>query len=85
MTGKKAAAFCTYALNPGKSLRKMTSVLELLCAWGPTATMVVSLHQPELARRHCTRAVGLREGEISFDLPAGDVTDELLASLYAEP
>ena len=32
MSGKKAAAFCTYALNPGKSVQKMTSVLDYLCA-----------------------------------------------------
>jgi flavodoxin len=28
MKGKKAAAFCTYALNPRTSLQKMTSVLD---------------------------------------------------------
>ena len=32
------------------------------------ATLLVSLHQPELAREHCTRAVGLREGRLVFDV-----------------
>jgi flavodoxin len=32
MKGKLAAAFCTFALNPGKSLQKMTGVLDSLGA-----------------------------------------------------
>ena len=36
---------------------------------GPTGrtTMVVTLHQPDLARRHCTRVIGLRGGQIVLD------------------
>lgn len=32
MQGKKAAVFCTFALSPGKSLDKLTSVVSLLGA-----------------------------------------------------
>ncbi|MHC0430958.1 phosphonate ABC transporter ATP-binding protein [Streptomyces sp. O3] len=45
-------------------------------------TLVVSLHQPALAREHCTRVVGLRQGEIVLDCPAADVSDAALHELY---
>lgn len=46
-------------------------------------TLVVSLHQPSLAREHCTRAIGLRQGRVVFDRPAADVDDAVLNDLYA--
>ena len=45
MKGKKAAAFCTYALNPGKSLQKMTSALDSL---GAEVLGGVALHRAKL-------------------------------------
>jgi len=45
MKGKKAAAFCTYALNPGKSLQKMTGVLDRL---GAEVLGGVALHRAKL-------------------------------------
>ena len=45
MTGKKAAAFCTYALNPGKSLDKMTRVLDSL---GADVLGGLALHRAKL-------------------------------------
>ena len=45
MSGKKAAAFCTYALNPGKSLQKMTGVLDLL---GAEVLGGLALHRAKL-------------------------------------
>ncbi|MEV6956056.1 phosphonate ABC transporter ATP-binding protein [Streptomyces sp. NPDC048331] len=46
-------------------------------------TLVVSLHQPALAREHCTRVVGLRHGRIVLDRPAADTSDADLHDLYA--
>jgi hypothetical protein len=45
MQGKTAAAFCTFALNPGRSLEKMTAALE-----GRGATVVggLALHRRRL-------------------------------------
>ncbi|MFE9645129.1 phosphonate ABC transporter ATP-binding protein [Streptomyces sp. NPDC006365] len=48
----------------------------------PLRTLVVSLHQPALAREHCTRVVGLREGRIVLDRPAAEVRDSALHDLY---
>lgn len=45
-------------------------------------TLIVSLHDFGLARRSCDRVVGVRAGRVAFDLPAGEVTDELGAELY---
>ena len=45
MKGKKAAAFCTYALNPGKSLQKMTDVLDSL---GAEVLGGLALHRAKL-------------------------------------
>jgi len=46
------------------------------------ASLIVSLHDVNLARERFTRLVGLREGQIQFDLPAAAVTDDRLRELY---
>ncbi|MBI4325682.1 MAG: phosphonate ABC transporter ATP-binding protein [Chloroflexi bacterium] len=46
------------------------------------ATLVMTLHQPELARRFAERVIGLRAGRITWDGPAHDLTDEVLKTLY---
>lgn len=48
-------------------------------------TLVVSLHQPALAREHCTRALGLQNGRVVFDRPAAELADGELRELYALP
>jgi flavodoxin len=45
MKGKMAAAFCTYALNPGTSLHKMTNVLDTL---GAEVLGGLALHRAKL-------------------------------------
>lgn len=61
---------------------RAAGILELLGVPGRPVTVVVSLHQPELARRHCTRVIGLRGGRLVFDLPVEDLDDRVLADLY---
>lgn len=63
---------------------RAAALLELLtdiCA-EEGLTLVVSLHNPELARRFFPRLVGLRGGTIAFDGPTDTVTDQQLAALY---
>ncbi len=67
------------SLDPARA----AEVLDLLPPASPGSALVVSLHQPELARRHCTRAVGLRAGRVVFDVPADAVDDTRLADLYS--
>jgi phosphonate transport system ATP-binding protein len=46
-------------------------------------TLVVSLHQPDLALRWFPRIVAMREGRIAFDLPSAEVDAARLAALFA--
>lgn len=67
------------SLDPART----AAMLRLLCASVPTATAVVSLHQPALAREYCTRAIGLQNGRVMFDLPTTRLDDAALDELYA--
>lgn len=59
--------------------------LSTLCrhAEAQQVTLVASLHAVELALAHFPRVIGLRDGQIVFDCPAGDVSRERLDALYA--
>jgi phosphonate transport system ATP-binding protein len=45
-------------------------------------TLVATLHQVDVALEHFARIVGLKAGRLVFDLPAADVTRDMLAELY---
>ncbi|HSD35979.1 MAG TPA: phosphonate ABC transporter ATP-binding protein [Rhodocyclaceae bacterium] len=47
------------------------------------ATLIASLHAVELALARFPRIVGIRDGSMLFDKPAGEVTQEDLTALYA--
>jgi phosphonate transport system ATP-binding protein len=59
--------------------------LSILCrhAQEHKVTLVASLHAVELALTHFSRIIGLRDGQVLFDLPASDVDHDLLDKLYA--
>jgi phosphonate transport system ATP-binding protein len=46
------------------------------------ASLIVSLHDVDLARTWCDRLIGLRFGRMMFDSPADRVTDDMLSELY---
>ena len=48
------------------------------------ATMVVSLHDVNLARERFSRLIGLKDGLLQFDLPTVEVTEDRLRELYGE-
>lgn len=48
-----------------------------------SATLVASLHAVDLALRWFPRIVGLKDGEVVFDLPPVRITETLLRDLYA--
>ena len=61
-------------------------VLELLreiCRERGVAVLC-SLHQPELARSHADRLIGLRGGVVVCDLPAGVSLDAVLPAIYGD-
>ncbi|WP_029192499.1 phosphonate ABC transporter ATP-binding protein [Paenibacillus harenae] len=45
-------------------------------------TTIVNLHYVDLARQYATRIVGLRAGQIVFDGPVSEATDERFAEIY---
>ncbi|QHF01673.1 ATP-binding cassette domain-containing protein [Pseudomonas asturiensis] len=59
--------------------------LALLCqhAIENGVTLVASLHAVELALAHFPRIIGVRDGQIHFDLSASEVSREHLDTLYA--
>jgi len=52
-------------------------------AEGSGATLLASLHAVDLALKWFPRIVGLRAGELAFDLPAAQVSTAMLHALYA--
>jgi phosphonate transport system ATP-binding protein len=70
------------ALDPTLGLEALQSIQEE--ATSRRATLIVSLHDVNLARAQFQRLVGVKAGRVHFDLPATDVTDARLADLYGQ-
>ena len=68
------------ALDPMRARMAMTALVEL--ARERQITLVATLHQVDMALAHFPRIIGLRDGQVVFDLPAEQVGTELLAHLY---
>ena len=47
-------------------------------------TLVATLHQVDVALEKFARIVGLRQGQVAFDLPTKEVTRNMLAQLYGD-
>ena len=47
-------------------------------------TLLATLHQVDVAIASFPRIIGLRNGELAFDLPSAEVTREHLLQLYAQ-
>ncbi|MNM85486.1 Phosphate-import ATP-binding protein PhnC [compost metagenome] len=45
-------------------------------------TTIVNLHFIDLARSYATRIIGLRAGQVVFDGPVSEATDERFAQIY---
>ncbi len=69
------------ALDPTRAKQAMASLTS--SAQQSNATLVCTLHQVQTALEHFPRIIGLREGVLAFDLPASEVSQALLESLYA--
>ncbi|HXA48392.1 MAG TPA: ATP-binding cassette domain-containing protein [Burkholderiaceae bacterium] len=69
------------ALDPERSRQAMLTLTHT--ARLRNATLVTTMHHVEMALLHFPRIVALRDGELVFDLPAKQITSELLHDLYA--
>jgi phosphonate transport system ATP-binding protein len=70
------------ALDPSRAAGAIATLTAAARERG--ATLVATLHQVEVALASFPRIVGLRGGELAFDLPATEVSRERLARLYAQ-
>jgi phosphonate transport system ATP-binding protein len=70
------------ALDPMRARMAMAALVGL--AAERKVTLVATLHQVDMALAHFPRIIGLRDGQMVFDLPAGQVSPERLAHLYAQ-
>ncbi|MGE7823810.1 phosphonate ABC transporter ATP-binding protein [Paenibacillus sp. NPDC093718] len=48
-------------------------------------TTIVNLHSIALARQYATRIIGLGAGEVVFDGPVSEATDERFTEIYGQP
>lgn len=70
------------ALDPSRSEQAIQTLTRNASERG--ATLVATLHHVEMALANFPRIVGLRNGELAFDLPSAQVNTQLLHSLYAQ-
>ena len=68
------------ALDPTRSRQAIAALVDE--AQARRVTLVATLHQVDVALRHFPRVVGMRDGQVAFDLPAALVSRDKLAALY---
>ena len=68
------------ALDPTRARQAIATLVDESRARG--VTLVATLHQVDVALEHFARIVGLKAGSVAFDLPAAQVTRDMLAELY---
>lgn len=68
------------ALDPMRARMAITALVGL--ARERQTTLVATLHQVDMALAHFPRIIGLRDGQVAFDLPSEQVSSERLAHLY---
>lgn len=68
------------SLDPERGREMMDLLRELNQTTGKT--LVTSLHSIELAKSHCQRIIGLRQGQVLFDTAAEALSAEMIAALY---
>lgn len=68
------------ALDPTRARQAIDTLVDASRARG--VTLVASLHQVDVALERFPRIVGLKAGDVVFDLPASAVTRDMLAELY---
>lgn len=68
------------ALDPARSRETLALLVQV--AREHSMTLVLSMHDIELAREFLPRLIGLRDGRVHFDLSTADVPADMLTELY---
>ncbi len=69
------------SVDPGRALE----ILQLLTSLteGSGRALVASMHSPNLVQQFFSRAIGLRDGQLQFDIPAAELTPAIQSDLYS--
>ena len=70
------------ALDPSRSEQAIKALTDVATKRG--ATLIATLHHVEMALQSFTRIVGMRDGQVVFDLPASQVSKAHLHDLYRQ-
>ncbi len=70
------------ALDPSRSEQAIAALTAIASERG--ATLIATLHHVEMALKAFPRIVGMRDGQVVFDLAAAQVTQQHLHDLYAQ-
>ncbi|MEO7851008.1 MAG: ATP-binding cassette domain-containing protein [Rubrivivax sp.] len=70
------------SLDPTRAQQAIGALTAL--ARAQRITLLATLHHVEMALEHFPRIIGLRDGEVAFDLPAAQVTPGHLERLYEQ-
>jgi phosphonate transport system ATP-binding protein len=70
------------ALDPKRAEQAISSLTNE--ARKRSVTLITTLHQVDVALTCYERVIGLANGEMAFDLPASQVTRDMLKALYAQ-
>lgn len=70
------------ALDPARSEQAIKALTDIATERG--ATLVATLHHVDMALKSFARIIGMRDGQVAFDLPAAQVSPQLLHDLYAQ-
>ena len=70
------------ALDPARSEQAITTLRDIATERG--ATLIATLHHVDMALKSFARIIGMRDGQVAFDLPAANVTPQILHELYAQ-
>ena len=70
------------ALDPSRSEQAIKALTDIATQRG--TTLIATLHHVDMALKSFARIIGMRNGQIVFDLPSAEVTQEHLRDLYAQ-
>ena len=45
-------------------------------------SILINIHHVDIALKYCDRIIGVRAGEVVFDGPANEVTEDTLTKIY---
>ena len=68
--------------EPVSSLDPVRAAAAIDLMFAQRETVILSLHSVELALTKADRIIGIKAGQIYFDLPSSSVTDSIITELY---